>query len=873
VPDRIISHYKLVDKIGGGGMGVVYKAIDTKLGRAVALKFLPPGFTRDETAKKRFLHEAQAASLIDHPNICSIYEIDETPEGQVFISMAYCEGESLRDRIKKGRLPVREVFEIMFSVADGLACAHERGVVHRDVKPANIVITNDGFVKIIDFGLAKLVDRSRVTRPGHAPGTLSYMSPEQVTGKEVDGRADIWSLGIVAYEALTGTLPFEADIEPAMMYRILNEDPPSVCGLRSEVPSEFETIIHKCLAKDPALRYATAADLMRDLADLGRRLGWQSSGTYRRAVRVGATPAEKRRRLALSVVIIAGIAGVIAYYWAARDRSTENAPFTTQLRLAVLPMDNIAGTSVTPEFANGLSEWIAHVFERIGAHHSSMWVVPFDHTLPGLVAAPSQAKDAFGVNRIVTGSIERYAEGFRLSLSLDDSETLRPIRSVNVDYALDLTVLERELPGKAAELIDLRAAAGGNAPPVTGFTANSTAFEEFLRGLGYLQRYRVGESLDLAVGSFRRSVAADSLFADARAALALALARDCAVSKREEICGEALAVSRASLVLDSASVYVNQTAAAAARELKDMDGAITACRRVLAVEPKNAGAYRQMGYAFNRLDRVAEAEAAYRAGAAASPDCWQSYVNLGWFLNARGRTDEAVVQFEKAVALAPGDSWTLNTLGNIAIARDEWGKARELYLRSFAIQPRCNPCRNIGLLYYLEGLFAESATYFKFALEYCDSTAADYYQRWQDLAAALYWVDGKRDEAISAFRRAIALAETQLAESPDDPELLAYTAGCYAMIGERASALALIDRFIAVGSEEPHLLFIVGQSYEQLGDRERALNYIGQAVRLNYRLSWIEAEPILKDLTQDIRFRQLVGATAGEVRPGGSKTE
>jgi serine/threonine-protein kinase len=320
-------------------------------------------------------------------------------------------------------------------------------------------------------------------------------------------------------------------------------------------------------------------------------------------------------------------------------------------------------------------------------------------------------------------------------------------------------------------------------------------------------------------------------------------------------------------------VYVNEVVGLIERDFKNYPASIRAYRRVVAVEPRNATAYRQIGEAFNRLDRVAEAEAAFRAAVAAEPDNWQSHTRLGRFLDGRQRLDEAIEQFERAAALAPNDPWTLNKLGNVSLERDDWPKAREYFLRSFAIQPRCVPCRNIGLLYYLEGLFSDSAKYFKFALEYCDSTAVDHYQRWQDLGAALYWVEGRRDEAKEAFRRAIALGENRLAQNPNDPELLAYLAGCCAMVGDDERARDLLGRFTAVGSEQPDVLFIVGQTYEQLADRERALQYIADAVRLNYRLSWIEAEPILKDLTKDIRFKQLVGAPAGETASGGSKPQ
>ncbi len=855
-------------------MGVVYKAVDTKLGRTVALKFLPPGFTRDETARKRFMHEAQAASLLDHPNICSVYEIDETSEGQVFISMAYCEGTSLRERIKDGPLPVREVFELMFSVADGLSSAHQRGIVHRDVKPGNIIITTDGFVKLIDFGLAKLADRTRVTRTGNAPGTLSYMSPEQVSGKEVDGRTDIWSLGVVAYEALSGSLPFQADIDPAMMYQIINEDPPRLRKHRPETPEDFEAIVHKCLTKDPAERYSTATDLMRDLAEMGRKLGWQSSGTYRTVMRVGASAASRWRRLVLpGVVVVAGVVAA-AGYLVTRDRLRAPKLFSTEVRLAVFPLKNLAGESVSPQFTDGLSEWVAEALDRVGAVHRSMWVVPFPLTQQGAVATPGHAKGAFGANRLVTGTIQRYGDGFRVALELLDAGSLRPIRSASVDYGADLTSLERDIVHQSAALVGVTFSGDARKRIEADFTERSDAFESYLRGLGHLQAYRQRDNLDRAVEAFRVAVAEDSLFAFAHAALALALSRGCATEKRTELCEEAAVACAVASRIDTSSVHVNDTVGAIEMDLKNYAEAIRAYRRVLAAEPKNAWAYQQTGDAFNRLDRVAEAEAAFRAGAAAEPDSWQSHIRLGWFLDHRGREDEAIEHYERALALAPNDAWTLNKLGNISLTKDEWPRAREYYLRSFAVEPHWLTCRNIGLVYYLEGLFSDSAKYFKFALEYCDSAGVDYYQRWQDLGAALYWAEGRRDEAVEAFGRAIALGEKQLSNRPADAELLAYLAGCYAMIGDGARARALLERFSATGSDQRDVLFIVGQTYEKLGDRERALQYIADAVRLDYRLSWIEAEPILKELTKDIRFEQLVDAAATKkTEPGKTKVQ
>jgi non-specific serine/threonine protein kinase len=264
-PGMVISHYKIVEKIGEGGMGVVYKAEDVKLKRHVALKFLPSHLTRDAGARERFLIEAQSASALDHPNICNIHEIDDTDEGETFISMACYEGQTLRERIDQGPLEVEEILDIAVQAASGLSMAHGKGIVHRDIKPANIIITPDGTVKIMDFGLAKLAGQAGVTRTGTILGTVSYMSPEQVRGDEVDGRSDIWSLGVVLYEMLTGIRPFKGGHEHAVTYAILNEDPDPP-GLSFPSPGgKIYDVAKRALAKDREQRYQDAETFKRAL--------------------------------------------------------------------------------------------------------------------------------------------------------------------------------------------------------------------------------------------------------------------------------------------------------------------------------------------------------------------------------------------------------------------------------------------------------------------------------------------------------------------------------------------------------------------------------------------------------------------------------
>jgi len=262
---KTVSHYKVVDYLGGGGMGVVYKAEDIKLKRTVALKFLPLEFTRNPEAKARFMKEAQAASALDHPRIGTIYEVNETDDGHMYIAMAFYKGETLKDVHARGPIPLKRVIELVLQVANGLASAHEKEITHRDIKPANVMITEDGFVKIVDFGLAKLGDSTKITKSGMAMGTPAYMSPEQVKGTQVDHRSDIWSLGIILYELLTRQLPFRGDNEMSMLYNIVNEEPIPASQYNPEIPSQIEKIIQHSIVKNTSERYASINEFIEDL--------------------------------------------------------------------------------------------------------------------------------------------------------------------------------------------------------------------------------------------------------------------------------------------------------------------------------------------------------------------------------------------------------------------------------------------------------------------------------------------------------------------------------------------------------------------------------------------------------------------------------
>ncbi len=347
---KAISHYKILEKLGEGGMGVVYKAEDTKLKRTVALKFLPPHISESGEEKERFIHEAQSASALNHPNITTIHEIDEF-EGQMFIVMEYCEGNTLKQIIEKETLPIKRVLDIGIQVCEGLTAAHKKEIVHRDIKSDNIMVTKEGQVKIMDFGLAKLKGATKLTKTRSTLGTLAYMSPEQAQGEEVDSRSDIFSFGVVLYELLTGKLPFGGEHQAAIIYSIINEEPQPIARYNNKVSPDLERMITKALTKDKEERYQHIDDLLADLRQEKKSLEYVKTATLAQP-----TETQKPLRKKMLPLVLAGLAVVIlivGYFTLFNKKEPESG----RKMLAVLPFENL-GAPEQEYFAAGITDEI-----------------------------------------------------------------------------------------------------------------------------------------------------------------------------------------------------------------------------------------------------------------------------------------------------------------------------------------------------------------------------------------------------------------------------------------------------------------------------------------------------------------------------------
>jgi serine/threonine protein kinase len=514
---KTISHYKILEKLGSGGMGTVYKALDTKLDRLVALKFLPSHLSQDEEAKKRLIHEAKAASALDHPNICNIHEIDEIEpapgetEGQIFIVMACYEGESLKDKIDRGPLSLEEALDIAIQIARGLEKAHSKEIVHRDIKPANVLITEDAQVKIVDFGLAKLTGVTQLTKEGTTLGTVAYMSPEQIQGTKVDKRTDIWSLGVILYEMLAGENPFKGDYEQAVMYSIMEEDPEFITKVRSELPDKLEQILEKALAKKPDKRFQTIEKMINELHTVRTELQSSASKMRPHLLKLG----RKQRRTVYHMLIIVSvvIATLSIFLW--RNQITEAKPVS----IALLPLESIAPDAEQDWFTDGITDALITNLARISglrviSRSSVMKYKDSDKT-------PSDIAGELGITYLIEGSVVRIEEQIKITTRLIDATSNDYIwaQDYQRDFK-DILSLQREVARAIAGQIRVKLTPYEKNLMSKKNEVNPKAYEAYLKGNFYWNKL-TPQALETALKYYKMATELDPDYALGYAGIAL----------------------------------------------------------------------------------------------------------------------------------------------------------------------------------------------------------------------------------------------------------------------------------------------------------------------------------------------------------------
>ena len=668
---QTISHYRILSKLGEGGMGVVYRAEDLTLGRTVALKFLPPDSIAREEDRARLVHEARAAAVLLHPNICPIHEIAES-EGRIFIAMAHIEGRSLKDRIADGPLPLDEALSIARQIGDALASAHSKGIIHRDIKPANVMLTSEGRPMLMDFGLAKVSGATKLTRTGTTMGTVAYMSPEQVQGKEADHRSDIWALGAVLYEMVSGRAPFGGEYEAALVYGIMNEDPPLLVVEGGDILAGLDGIIAKALEKDASRRYQSAGELVADITVIAQD---------REALPAGrAIPAKGLKRLwrrwrpwqrVAAVGAVCLIAAIVAYA-AITILSPEAEAIDS---VAVLPFDNVSADPEQEYFVDGMTDEIIGQLGRIHAlkvisRTSSMRYKGIKKPLPEIARE-------LKVKSVIEGSVRRGGDRVRIIVTLVNARTDESMWSDTFDMTIaDIFNMQTEVALQVVQALRTTLSPEERERLEVKSPANMEAYQFCLKGNFYLRKH-VEEETRKAVRYFEQALELDPGYAAAYCGLANAyfllsvyhhVSPKETYDKQREYALKAVALDESSAEAHTALgklAFYDWNWKAAEKELK----------RAIELEPNNA---RTRGsYAF--------------------------------FFLYTGRTGEAVVQQTRAVELDPLDVAQHQNLGETFYYARRYDESIKASLETIDMDPMYPQAHTfLGMAYAGKGMIEEA---------------------------------------------------------------------------------------------------------------------------------------------------------------------
>jgi serine/threonine-protein kinase len=881
------SRFELVSRIGAGGMGDVWRARDKDLLRDVAVKFLPERFAADSTRLGRFAQEARAASSLNHPNIVTIHEIGET-SGLPYIVMELVDGQTLREILlaQEGRpLPTRRLLEIGAQAADGLAKAHAAGIVHRDLKPENVMVTADGFVKVLDFGLAKLrgdgparpgqasgtelwFDSAEPTWPespsphtaiGAVIGTAGYMSPEQARGHAVDFRSDQFTLGAILYELATGQQAFRRET-PAQTIAAIIEDPPEPITTRNPaLPPPLRWVIERCLAKDPAERYASTLDLARELRGLREHLPEVGGSGSSAPLHLGSYRLRGRRH---KVALLAGALAVVAALWAGRPLVERMAvgvgwrPVPAEKRLAILPFRSLAPDATDRALAEGVVDLLTARLASLERFQNGLWVEPAANILQAGITSAEAARRRLGVTLVVTGSVQRVSGKLLLTATLEDARQQRALRAATAESLDELAeavvrMLELELEPEARGA--LQASATGVAEAAT-LTAEALGYRPYAEGRTALERYEQSRNLERAIELFNLALERDPRYALAHAGLGEAYLRLHRATRKPEQLALAEQHCERALALDALSpgpwVTLGMIRVAAGR----VEEALASFDKALDRNPRSADAHRERAFALERLGRSEEAEAAYARAIELRPGYWATHNYLGAFLLAQGRPDEAETAFASALSLAPDNARVLSNLGATRLRRGQTREAEQALARSIAFQPTPAAISNLAVLQFSQGRYADAAR----TAERAATPDCRDYRVFRNLAGALYWAPGERSRVGAVCGRMSELVGQERRLDPRNPAAVVELADCLAMAGERARARELLAEGTALGKLEARVARIAAGAYEQIGDREQALRWLGEALRGGFSREQIEKDPWLEALRGDSRYAALV---------------
>lgn len=851
---QTVSHYKIIDKIAQGGMGVIYKALDTKLNRTVALKFLPLDITRDAIAKQRFIHEARSASILDHPNICTIYEIDETDKGQMFIAMAYYEGQTIKEKIENDSLTLESALDIMVQICNGLSRSHEAGIVHRDIKPANIMVTERGEVKILDFGLAKLGGDSSLTRTGIAVGTAAYMSPEQASGELVDHRTDIWSLGVMLYEITTKKLPFHGESPRSMVYSIVKNDPSGIKELESRLPRKLIKIISKCLNKRTRDRYQSMADLRTDLVGFSEhynkekhtvKLMTDPSRTFRRFPRRKILILLSLLCLLVAIVLLVPASRMVIMDWLGV------AKFPTKKHLAVLAISAEGDDPAVRVFGVGMARMISNKLILMEKYQKSLWVVSSKDLQKKRISNSGDANKIFNVNLVVTVNVKRQNNEIKFILKLIDIQLNYQIKSETINgHITNLSLWQDAVMMRIMEILRIKLTSGMRNALEGGGTALPGAFEYCIRGLGYMGHAEDETKLDLAVNCFEQAVKQDPNYTFAIAMLAEAYLNKFKLTQEQVWISKAESCCFKALKNNERARHAHIILGEIHKEREQFKRAFEHIHKVLNDNPEDFYAYLELAKVYECTNNLKKEEECYKKAINSRIDYYEGYDYLGYFYYKNSRFQEAISMYEKSIEFSPYQSIGYNNLGGIYYTIGKTDLALKMFEKSYSIKPDPDLISNLGTLYFYEGRYEDASIMFAKAVQ----KDKDNYILLGNLADSYRYISKKSVKSLGLYQKAIRLIEKELEKEPDNADLYSILALYHARTGNHKKADIEVNKALELGMNEIEIIRRSIIVFELIEQRDHALINLKEYIIRYGSIENLVRESDLSDLIKDPRY-------------------
>ncbi len=857
---KIISHYKIVEKLGEGGMGVVYKAQDTKLDRLVALKFLPPHLTSESEEKERFIHEAKAASALNHTNITTIYEIDEF-EGQMFIVMEYCEGKTLKQIIEKETISIKKVLDIGIQICEGLALAHEKGIVHRDIKSDNIMLTPRGQVKIMDFGLAKLKGATKLTKTRSTLGTLAYMSPEQAQGEEVDQRSDIFSFGVVLYELLTGKLPFGGEHQAAIVYSVINEEPQPVARFNNQVSAKLEDMVFKALAKDKEERYQHADELLADLRREKKSLDY---------VKTGVTPKPtdspkpvKKRAFPLMAGLMAILILIIVYLVFLKQKEPVTAGKPS---IAVLYLRNLSENKEDDYFASGMTEDIITQLSQIAG-----LLIASRSDIEQFKNKPINLKeiaDKLRVKYVMEGSVQKYRDKVRITCQLIKASDGFHVWAASYDRQMeDLFAIQADVAKSVAQALKVALAPVEVERIEKKPTLNVQAYNYYLQGREY---YFGGgsttkEGLELSTRMFEKALEADSNFALAYAGLS-----DCyssyvmfSVDPKKSWLEKAEKASLKALALDPDLAEAHRSLSRLYMVEGKTEKGIQEAEEAVKANPNYGEGWGTLGYWWYSIGQYPKAESALMRALEVKPTQATLFSKFISLYSAWGKKEKVEEYFNKGLEIQSTDASIWDAMSGCHLVWGELEEAKRMAHKSLNIDPQRTS--SLGTLNWIFMVSGEADSVFYYSNELRRQNPAG--EWFVELSYSELRRGNKKQAEIyldSCIQFNLPLIK-EFEGLPNEYYSRLRIALAYSLKGESKKALEQAERVKkSLGNslltvEWSGAVWSLSYVYSATGQKEEAVRMLEFLVKNNFMTpAYIKLEPSFENLSGYPAFEELI---------------